>query len=178
MKVGIAGVGGIGSNVAVNLVRAGWRDLKLVDMDQIEASNLNRQFYFADQLGGYKVEALRENLLRIDNTARIDILNLRLDERNIISTFADCGVIVEGFDDERTKKMLVESFSKRNVSVIAACGIAGRGMAEVRVQKIGNCEVIGDFSTDFREHELYCPKIQMIAAMMTDRVLQRIGKKR
>jgi len=174
MKVGIAGVGGIGSNVAVNLVRAGWRDLKLVDMDRIEASNLNRQFYFADQLGRYKAEALKDNLLRIEPSARIESLVLQLDENNIISSFADCGLIVEGFDDATGKKMLVESFAKRNVPVISACGIAGCVLSEVESRRLGNCEIVGDFTTDFRDAELYCPKIQVIAAMMADRVLQRI----
>ena len=178
MKVGIAGVGGIGSNVAFNLVRAGWRELKLVDMDQIESSNLNRQFYFADQLGRYKTEALRENLLRIEPSAEIESLVLQLDESNIISSFVDCGVIVEGFDNVTTKKMLVESFAERNVPVISACGIAGFALSEVGRRRIGNCEIVGDFTTDFSEAELYCPKIQMIAAMMADRVLQRIREQR
>jgi len=178
MKVGIAGVGGIGSNVAVNLVRAGWHDLKLVDMDRIETANLNRQFYFADQIGCYKVEALRENLLRIDPSARIETLVLRLDGHNIIRTFANCGVIVEGFDNERTKKLLIESFAERNTPVVSACGIAGYGLSEVRTKRIGNCEVIGDFSSDFREQGLYCPKIQIIAAMMADQVLQKIRSER
>jgi sulfur carrier protein ThiS adenylyltransferase len=175
MKVGIAGVGGIGSNVAFNLVRSGCCRLKLVDMDRVESSNLNRQFYFADQLGHYKAEALRDNLLRIEPSARIDSLVLQLDTDNIVMSFTDCDLIVEGFDDEKTKKMLLESFAARNVPIISACGIAGFDLSGVRSRRIGNCEIIGDFTTDFKAAELYCPKIQMIAAMMADRVLQKIG---
>ena len=62
MKIGIAGVGGIGSNVALNLVRSGVMQLKLIDFDRVEPGNLNRQFYFADQIGLFKVEALKINL--------------------------------------------------------------------------------------------------------------------
>ncbi len=65
MKIGIAGAGGIGSNVAVNLVRSSASALKIVDFDRVELSNLNRQFYFHDQIGRFKVEALAENLRRI-----------------------------------------------------------------------------------------------------------------
>ena len=65
--VGIAGAGGLGSNCAAHLVRVGFRKLKLVDFDVVETGNLDRQFYFADQVGMYKVEALRQNLLRISS---------------------------------------------------------------------------------------------------------------
>ena len=69
MRIGIAGAGGLGSNVAVNLVRTGVKKLKIVDFDVVDESNLNRQFYFMDQVGRPKVEALRENLLRIRITS-------------------------------------------------------------------------------------------------------------
>ena len=49
MKIGIAGTGGIGSNVAMHLVRSGITNLKFGDFDRIEKSNLNRQFYFEEQ---------------------------------------------------------------------------------------------------------------------------------
>ncbi len=69
--VGIAGAGGLGSNCAAHLVRVGFRKLKLVDFDVVETGNLDRQFYFADQVGMYKVEALRQTscaLLPISNS--------------------------------------------------------------------------------------------------------------
>jgi sulfur carrier protein ThiS adenylyltransferase len=65
-SVGIAGAGGLGSNVAVALARAGIGRLVIADCDRIEPSNLNRQQYFVDQVGERKVEALRENLLAIN----------------------------------------------------------------------------------------------------------------
>lgn len=171
MKVGIAGVGGIGSNVAVNLVRAGIRNLRLVDMDQVEQSNLNRQFYFQDQIGISKVEALKQNLLRIEPGARLDAVDLRLDASNIRNCFQDCSVVVEGFDDEGAKKMLLESFSGSGVALVAASGIAGNDLTGIRRKCLGDCEIIGDFVSDFRQEDLYCPKIQIIAAMMADRVI-------
>ena len=111
MKIGIAGVGGIGSNVAVHLARAGCTSLKLVDFDRVELSNLNRQFYFIEQIGGLKVDMLRENLLRIVPDAVIETAGLRLTPRNMLDTFSDCQFLVEGFDDQESKKMLVETFA-------------------------------------------------------------------
>ena len=81
MKIGIAGAGGLGSNVAVHLVRSGISSLKICDFDVIENSNLNRQFYFKDQIGQNKVNALFENLKRINPS-----LNLQIIQRKFLKT--------------------------------------------------------------------------------------------
>lgn len=174
MKVGIAGVGGIGSNVAVNLVRAGCTSLLLVDFDVVEASNLNRQFYFADQLGRPKALMLLDNLLRIAPAAEIDIRQLRLTPANMAETFAGCDILVEGFDEEVSKKQLIEAFAGSELPIVSASGIAGRELAPIRVHRLGNCTVVGDFVSDFRENFLYSPKIAIIAAMMADIVLREV----
>ncbi|MGB3209404.1 MAG: sulfur carrier protein ThiS adenylyltransferase ThiF [Desulforhopalus sp.] len=175
MKVGIAGVGGIGSNVAMHLVRSGCTSLKLVDFDRVERSNLNRQFYFTDQVGKYKVDMLRENLLRIQPDATIKAVRLRLTTENLLDTFKDCRFLVEGFDDQQSKKMMVEVFADTDIPIISASGIAGSKIDEIKVHKLGNCTIIGDFQTDFRSEQLYGPKISVIAAMMADFILQKGG---
>ena len=175
MKVGIAGVGGIGSNVAVHLVRAGCTSLKLVDFDRVELSNLNRQFYFADQVGGYKVEMLRDNLTRIVPEVVLETANLRLSSANMLDTFRDCQFLVEGFDDQHFKKQLIETFADSGVPIVSASGIAGREIDTIRVHRLGSCTIIGDFQTDFRKSSLYGPKISVIAAMMADFVLRMGG---
>ncbi|MBT8340840.1 MAG: thiamine biosynthesis protein ThiF, partial [Desulfatitalea sp.] len=114
MKIGIAGAGGIGSNVAVHLIRSGLRRFKLVDDDRVETGNLNRQYYFHDQVGRVKVDALAENLLRIAPGAQIESVRLRLDQNNMARLFADCDVVVEGFDGRPQKKLLIEALSVLN----------------------------------------------------------------
>lgn len=172
MKVGIAGVGGIGSNVAVNLLRAGCDFLKLVDFDRVEHSNLNRQFYFANQIGGYKVDMLKENLLQIDSGAYIEVERLRLDAGNMAECFKNCDILVEGFDEQTSKKMLIETFADQNVSIVSASGIAGEQIGDVEIRHLGNCTVVGDFYSDYRVEKLYAPKISVISAMMADIVLK------
>jgi sulfur carrier protein ThiS adenylyltransferase len=172
MRVGIAGVGGIGSNVAMHLVRVGCTVQKLVDFDRVEHSNLNRQFYFVDQLGKVKVDMLRQNLLRIDPDADIETVCLRLTSDNMLETFMDCGVLVEGFDDQNAKKVLVETFADVDIPIISASGIAGRKIDTIRIHRLGRCTVVGDLHTDVREAGLYAPKIAVIAAMMADCVVQ------
>ena len=107
MKIGIAGVGGIGSNVAMHLVRSGITNLKFGDFDTIEHSNLNRQFYFRNQIGNPKALCLRNNLKLIDETGNYDSYN-KIHKENIKDFFKDCDIIVDGFDKKEYKSILVE----------------------------------------------------------------------
>lgn len=175
MKVGIAGVGGIGSNVAVNLVRCGCTSLKLVDFDRVEQSNLNRQFYFTDQVGGYKVDMLAENLRRINPDASIECLRLKLDRDNMVNSLQDCHILVEGFDEQEAKKMMLEAFAGSDRPLVSASGIAGNLVDNIRMRRLGSCIVVGDLQTDYREAGLYAPKISIVAAMMADIVLEKGG---
>ncbi|MGM0393863.1 MAG: ThiF family adenylyltransferase, partial [Thermodesulfobacteriota bacterium] len=78
MKIGIAGAGGIGSNVARLLAQAGMSHLLLVDFDVVAPDNLNRQFYSMDQIGRLKVDCLKQNLQSIHPGMRVDTLVQRL----------------------------------------------------------------------------------------------------
>jgi sulfur carrier protein ThiS adenylyltransferase len=172
MIIGIAGAGGIGSNVAVNLVRSGVDHLKIVDFDRVESSNLNRQFYFHDQIGRFKVEALQENLKRIRPAVRIEALAERIDTANCQHIFLDCDLIVEGFDRQADKKMLVEQFAGSRI-VVSACGIAGSDLAAIRTRQLGNCTIAGDFVTDCVDAPLFAHKVTTVANYMTQCILQQ-----
>jgi len=171
MKIGIAGVGGIGSNVAVNLVRSGIDGLKIIDFDRVEQSNLNRQFYFQDQVGRLKVEALAENLRRIRPELQIEVVAERIDATNCQTLFASCDLVVEGFDRQTDKKMLVETLDRKQM-VISACGIAGCELDGIRVRRLGNCWIVGDFTTDCADAPLFAHKVGTIANHMTRLILQ------
>ena len=127
--VGIAGVGGLGSAVAVALARVGVGRLVMVDFDVVEPSNLNRQQYFVDQIGVLKVEALAENLKRINPYVAVETHPLMLAPENIPDIFANCSVVVEAFDRADMKAMLVNSLLSRmpGVTVVASSGLAGYG---------------------------------------------------
>ena len=97
-KIGIAGAGGLGSNCAQLLVRSGFVDFVLVDFDQVENSNLNREFYFEDQIGQAKVQALARNLRQISPAVKLRTFRERVDADNVGQIFADRDVVVEAFD--------------------------------------------------------------------------------
>jgi sulfur carrier protein ThiS adenylyltransferase len=128
-SVGIAGVGGLGSAVAVALARVGVGRLVIADFDVVEPSNLNRQQYFIDQIGRYKVDALVENLQRINPYVTVEAHSVLLDPENIPVVFSDCPVIVEAFDRADMKAMLVNRVLEAmpQSTVVAASGLAGFG---------------------------------------------------
>ena len=127
--VGIAGVGGLGSAVAVALARIGVGRIVMADFDVVEPSNLNRQQYFIDQIGQYKVDALACNLARINPYVTVAAHRVLLDPDNIPGIFSGCSVVVEAFDRADMKAMLVNRVLEAlpQSTVVAASGVAGFG---------------------------------------------------
>jgi sulfur carrier protein ThiS adenylyltransferase len=127
--VGIAGLGGLGSTVAIALARVGVGKLILVDFDVVEPSNLNRQQYFLHQIGMPKVEALQAILSKITPMLSIQCYNERLERENVERIFRDAHVVVEAFDRAEEKAMLINAISQKMPEkyVVAASGVAGFG---------------------------------------------------
>ena len=172
-RVGIAGVGGLGSNCAMHLVRAGVKHLTVVDFDVVNESNLNRQFFFRDQLGQKKVEALKENLLRIEPDVDIRTVDMRLDASSAREVFADCGIVVEAFDAVDAKVMLVSAFASSGKKLVTASGLAGWGRSNaMRVRKMGNIVAIGDGETSVGDGAApVSPRVGIAAAMEANAVV-------
>jgi len=127
--IGIAGLGGLGSNVAVALARLGAGKLIIADFDIVEEGNLTRQQYFIDQIGQPKVNATVENLGRINPDTQIETHRVRLTPQNIPQIFAEADVIAECFDLPDQKQMLVETVltQMQRPVVVSVSGLAGYG---------------------------------------------------
>jgi sulfur carrier protein ThiS adenylyltransferase len=125
--VGIAGVGGLGSNIAIALARTGVGTLIIADFDVVEPSNLNRQQFFIDQIGLPKVEALKATLERINPAVKIVSHFVRITPDNLDALFGRVDILVEAFDSARQKAMLTNSFLKKysDKHLVAASGVAG-----------------------------------------------------
>lgn len=171
MRIGIAGVGGIGSNVALNLVRSGIRNLKIVDFDRVEPSNLNRQFYFTDQVGNFKVDMLAINLARLNSKVQITCSNECITSSNIHKIFENCEIIVEGFDGSSDKKMVLEQLGSSKSLIVSASGIAGCLLDSISCKQFGRSFIVGDFISDCQELPLYAHKVVAVAAKMTEIIL-------
>ena len=155
LTIGIAGLGGIGSNVALFLARSGIGHLILVDFDVVDASNLLRQQYFKDQIGKPKVFALRENILRIRDNIRLSCYNLKLVPENINDIFKDVDLAIEALDKAEEKAMFVEHFRLNfpNKPIIAVSGVAGIGSGEAIVTRrvSDNFFIVGDEKSEQNE---------------------------
>jgi len=154
--VGIAGLGGLGSNVAVALARSGVGRLILVDCDRVEESNLNRQQYVRADVGRLKTEALVEYLRRIDPETHLEAHAVRLTPDNIPQVFAAASIVAECLDWAETKAMFVrtclETLAPRGVKVVAVSGLAGWGPANAITTHAVSpyFAMAGDLQTDVR----------------------------
>ena len=175
VKVGVAGIGGLGSNCAAALVRSGFCDFTLVDFDVVEISNLNRQFYFWEQVGMLKTDALEENLKKINSSVSAEKVVKKVNEYNVNEIFETCDVVVEAFDDIKSKHTIVEAFMKSEKLLVAASGIAGVGDSDkIEVRKINdNFYIIGDMVSEVNKNCLpFAPKVIAAAAIQADIVLR------
>ena len=173
-KIGIGGAGGLGSNSAFNLVRSGFKSFVVADFDQIEYSNLDRQFYFFDQVGLNKVQVLEDNLLRINPNLDIKIIPERVTEENIGRFFADCDIIIEAFDNVESKKLIVEKYMNSDKLLVSATGLAGWGKSdEIKTRKVNDSfYLVGDFVTGVSEdNPPISPRVNLAAAKQADIVL-------
>ena len=178
-KIGIAGAGGLGSNCAACLVRVGFRCFTIADFDLIEPSNLDRQFYFEDQVGMKKVEALRTNLLRINPRLELQMLPVRLEPANIPETFHDCDVVVECLDRAEAKSMLVSALLASGKLIVSASGLGGYGSSDdIKVRKLRlNLVLIGDLASDIEKAPALSPRVSIAAAKQADVVLEFVAGK-
>jgi sulfur carrier protein ThiS adenylyltransferase len=178
--IGIAGAGGLGSNLAVTLTRAGIGKLVIADFDKIEPSNLNRQQFFHFQIGSSKVQALAENLAKISPFTIIETHEVRLNQNNIPQIFRSVDILVEAFDEAEMKKMLIETWLQNfpQKPIIAASGLAGYGRNELlQTRKIDNLYICGDEVSEIEKgFSPMAPRVAIVANMQANLVLEIILK--
>ena len=130
-RVAVCGLGGLGSNIAIALARAGVGHLHLIDFDRVDLTNLNRQQYAVGQLGQYKTDALRETLALISPYCDVTCDTIQVTEENLPDLLKTEDYICEAFDRAEAKAMLVsgvlEHFPEKYL--VAASGLAGLGSA-------------------------------------------------
>ena len=125
--IGVAGLGGLGSNIALSLARVGVKKLVLADFDVVEPSNLNRQQYFVRHIGMQKTQALKELINDVNPFVEVETHDIFLDEKNVASVFGECEILCEAFDNVAGKAMILNeaSASLKDKKIIGASGMAG-----------------------------------------------------
>lgn len=174
IRVGIAGAGGLGSNCALNLVRVGLNKFTIVDFDSIDPTNLDRQFYFYDQVGMLKVEALKKNLERINPDIDIEIVRSKIEKENAAKLFNGCDIVAECLDVASSKKMLVEELLKAKKFIVTVSGLGGIGSSDdIKVHRLkNNLVMIGDLRSDICYRPALSPRVNIAAAKQADVILE------
>ncbi len=176
-KVGIAGAGGLGSNVALLLARCGVENMLLVDYDTVEASNLNRQCFFPRHVGSPKVEALQNILLELNPHMQVHCQNMRITPANVQSLLCEAPLWVEALDQPQDKRLFVESALMAQKFTVSASGIAGFDGPAMQKRSMGKYLVmVGDFSSDIDNFPPLAPRVMQASAMQADAMLAHILK--
>ena len=178
-SVAIAGLGGLGSNIAVMLARSGVGHLMLVDFDFVDVTNLNRQVYRIPHIGQRKTEALKEILMQINPYLQYEVRNEKVTKENIRELFLGYPIVCEAFDRADQKAMLVQEVLTQFADTIV---VSGNGMAgfhdanEIRTRKMmKRLYVCGDEKTDIAAGVgLMSPRVTLCAAHQANKVLQII----
>lgn len=175
--VAVCGLGGLGSNIAFALARAGIGKLILIDFDSVDITNLHRQQYKANQIGVSKTQALKENLLEIAPYVAIETHSVRISEDNAEELLEEANIICEAFDDAESKAMLVNLVLERMPEkyLVAASGMAGFGSANtIQTRRISKrFYLCGDGTSDVQsEGSLVASRVMLCAAHQAHTVLR------
>lgn len=181
--IGIAGLGGLGSNIALTLARMGVGKLVLADFDHVDISNIQRQQYVLAQIGQPKTKALADAIAAVHPTCNVVQHQVHIDERNAARIFSDCQIVCEAFDDADAKAMLVETLlsDRADLYIVAASGMAGAGSANtIQTKKImSRLYVCGDGISDIAtDGHLYAARVAICANHQALMVLRLLCGKR
>ena len=177
----ICGLGGLGSNIAILLARAGIGKLILIDFDKVDITNLHRQQYKASQIGMYKTEALSCNLKEIAPYLETEIHTVRMDENNYSELLQSADIICEAFDHAEAKANLVNFVLTEMPEkyIVAASGMAGLGSANlIKTRKVSKrFYLCGDEQSDAEAGlGLIASRVSVCAAHQANMVLRIISE--
>ena len=175
--VAVCGLGGLGSNIAISLARAGIGKLILIDFDTVDITNLHRQQYKVNQIGKYKTDALFENLKEIAPYIDMELHTVRVTEENAEELLKDADIICEAFDNAEAKALLTNFVLETMPSkfLVAASGMAGMGSANtIQTRKVAKrFYICGDEASDVAEvGSLVASRVMLCAAHQAHTVLR------
>lgn len=175
--VAVAGLGGLGSNIALMLARTGIKKLLLADFDIVDVSNLNRQAYTISQIGMEKTKALEELIRQVNPWMELELFQGRITQENIKELFEEYPIICEAFDDPRAKAMLVSEVLEKlpEAYIVSGNGMAGSYSSNtIRTEKkMKRLYVCGDqVSKVSKEESLTAARVSVCAGHEANMVIR------
>lgn len=180
--VAVCGLGGLGSNIAIALARAGVGNLILIDYDFVDITNIHRQQYKANQIGMAKTEALKQNLSEIAPYIAVEIYPVQIDKGNAEKVLQKADIVCEAFDDPECKAMLAECVLEKmpDKYLIAASGMAGMESANtIKTRRVSKrFYICGDETNDVQSAgSLISSRVMLCAAHQAHTVLRILAEK-
>lgn len=178
-KVAIAGLGGLGSNIALMLARSGVGQLFLVDFDCVDITNLNRQMYRVSHIGMYKTDAMVEMIREINPYIEIKTCCEKVTAKNAKSIFEGYTIVCEAFDQAEQKTMLISTLLSQcsNMTIVSGNGMSGFYDSNLiqTTQKMKRLYVCGDLQSDVADGcGLMAPRVSICAGHQANKVIQLI----
>lgn len=178
VSVAVCGLGGLGSNVAVMLARAGVGKLHLMDFDKVEMSNLNRQYFAMEHVGMLKADALKEIIAGIAPNCHVTAQSIKITEENIKELLKNDYIICEAFDEANQKAMLVNSVLTDfpDKYLVSASGMAGTGSSnDIKTRRVADRFFLcGDEVSDMDDNPLMISSRVMLCAAHEANMIIRI----
>jgi sulfur-carrier protein adenylyltransferase/sulfurtransferase len=139
-KVLLIGAGGLGSPAALYLAAAGVGTLGIIDMDVVDASNLQRQIlHNLDRIGERKVDSAKKTLTGLNPDVNVVTYDVRLGADNVLQIFEGYDVIVDGTDNFPTRYLVNDASLKLDIPVVHGSIFRFEGQASVYLPHVGPC---------------------------------------
>ncbi len=139
-KVLLLGAGGLGSPAALYLAAAGVGTLGIVDMDVVDASNLQRQIlHNLDRVGERKVESARKAITALNPDVQVVTYDTRLGADNVLEVFSGYDLIVDGTDNFPTRYLVNDASLKLDIPVVHGSIFRFEGQVSVYLPHEGPC---------------------------------------
>lgn len=131
-KVLMLGAGGLGSPAALYLAAAGIGTLGIVDMDDVDASNLQRQIlHNMDRIGQRKVDSARQTIEKLNPDVTVKTYDTRLSAENIMEIMSEYDIVVDGADNFPSRYLLNDASVKLGIPVVHGSIFRFEGMVSV-----------------------------------------------
>ena len=178
-RVAVAGLGGLGSHIAVMLARSCVGTLRIIDFDNVDVSNLNRQEYYLEHIGRAKTECLKEKLLSINPYLNVVADNVKITPDNLETLFANEKIVCEAFDSAVQKAMLVNGLLSAfpDIKLVSGSGMAGWADTNlIKTRKVfRNFYVCGDEQNEIKDNlPLMAARVSVCAGHQANKVIQLI----
>jgi len=183
----IIGLGGLGAPVSMYLAASGIGKLTLVDDDEVELSNLQRQIVHGQQdIGREKVASAADKLRELNPDVSLQLINQRLDKAGLMAATADVDVLVDCSDNFATRFLLNEVSREQNLPLVS--GAAIRFEAQITVYDPRQAESLcyrclyedkGELEQSCSESGVLAPMLAMVGgtqAVETIKLLTGVGE--